>query len=376
MKIILFCPSLRREKGGLEAVFRRLHRGLSQHRHEVHAVYRGSTRELTLDGSPWEVRLEHPQTRYKLPKAGSVARFIQDVYRLHRLLGRIQPDIVNCHFASFYALYFLLLKPLHRYKIVVSVHGTDVTEGINDIQRLVRPWILRGADHVTAVSSALESAAQRCAGKPLPSSVIYNGLDVDYWSDEPEASNGCVVDTKPIITNVGALRRVKGQDVLLHAFARLRNSGLDAQLWLVGDGPRQEELENLCRQLGIEGDVQFHGWCARDRVREILYATTVFAFPSRSEGFGIAVLEAMATGTPVVASAVGGLPEILTAPNHGKLVPPQDSQRLARTLEEVLRRPKMRRQIARGGRLRAQDFRWESMINRYEELFLSFDDRT
>jgi glycosyltransferase involved in cell wall biosynthesis len=228
------------------------------------------------------------------------------------------------------------------------------------------------ADHVTGVSASLEARAEECAGEPLHSSTIYNGVDFDYWSSfEEEKKWQPLSSEKHVITNVGALRHVKGQDILLRAFARLRASGLDAQLWLVGDGPKRKQLGDLGCNLGIADRVTFYGWCSQDRVREILQESTVFAFSSRSEGFGIAALESMATGTPIIASAVGGLPEIVTFPEEGRLVPPGDPEQLAGALREVLRVPETRHRLAQGARRRARDFRWEHVINQYEDLFLS-----
>lgn len=374
MKILLFCPSPRTAGGGMEMVFEKISDALCNRGHTVYTLYRSTTREqIEVDqGSSWDIPLEHLRTRHKLPRIGSSIRVWRDACQLHRLISRIQPDIVNCHFASFYSSYFCALKFLHGYRLVVSVHGRDVTVGMNPSQRFVRPWVLRTADHVTGVSSALEARAEECTGRPLESSTIHNGIDFDYWdSGDGDGKEHSFSSGEPVVTNVGALRHVKGQDVLLRAFAQLRASGANAQLWLVGDGQKRKELERLSKNLGIEGHVTFHGWCSRNVVRKILRESTVFAFPSRNEGFGIAALEAMATGTPVVATAVGGLPEIITSPEEGRLVPPDDPEQLAETLREVLRSQETRRCLARGARRRARDFQWENTVEQYEELFQS-----
>ncbi|WP_263840189.1 glycosyltransferase family 4 protein [Salinibacter sp.] len=374
MEILLFCPSPRTADGGLERVFGKIGDGLRTRGHIVHTVYCGPEMRQVGEGKnlSWDVPLEHLRTRHKFPRVGSSIRVLRDARRLHRLISQIQPDVVNCHFASFYSLYFCALKFLHGYKLVISVHGRDVKGGTNPLQRLIRPWILRAADYVTGVSSALEARAQECAGEPLRSSTIYNGVDINYWKSVEESKKKCPsCSHKPVIANVGALRNVKGQDILLHAFARLRASEVEAQLWLVGDGQRRDELEHLASQLEIEDHVTFHGWCSRDEVRETLRESTVFAFPSRNEGFGMAALEAMAAGTPVVASKVGGLPEIITSSEEGRLVSSEDPEQLAGALKEVLRTPEIQKRLARGARRRARDFQWESTIEQYEELFLS-----
>ena len=372
MKILFFCPSPRTADGGLIRVFDRVAKSLHSLDHTVHSVYRGGNLKKVKrnDNTSWDVPLANLQTRYKIPRVKSVLNIFRGVGRLHRLLSQVRPDIVNCHFASFHAIYFCLLKPVHGYKLVVTLHGSDVHEGENAVQQFALPWILRASDRVVTVSSALEKDALDIVGQELRSCTIHNGLDVEFWKREGKKRQ---VDSPsiPVVTHVGDLRHVKGQDVLLRAFKKLLSEGVTANLWLVGEGQKRGELETLTRSLGVENKVTFHGWCTKDEVRYLLWQSTVFAFPSREEGFGIALLEAMASGLPVVASRVGGIPEIINSPETGRLVQPNDVGQLASTLREVIRSDSLQATLGKKARRRAQDFKWDRAVREYDRLFRS-----
>jgi glycosyltransferase involved in cell wall biosynthesis len=317
----------------------------------------------------FDVSLTTFRTRAKLPTPSSTLRLLHDACQLHALLLRLRPDIVNVHFPSFPSAYFFLLKPLHSYRIVVSTHGSDVLQRSAHLGSRVMPYLLRNADWITSVSQTLDAEVNALTRGSVPSSVIGNGIDLDYWMIDTEEVDP--LPDPPIITSVGTLRPLKGYDVLLRAFAQLSRTVPQARLWLLGDGPQREELEGVAVRLEIHDRVEFHGWCPSEEVRRRLRQSTVFAFPSRSEGFGLALLEAMATGLPVVASRVGGIPEIVTTPDHGLLVDPEAPTELAAALRQVLCSPDLRRRLSSGARNRAQDFGWETVVDAYERVFLS-----
>lgn len=369
MNLLLFCPSLRSASGGLEGVFSRICKRLYRRQHDVHSIYKGEEFKK-IEGAhttSWDLPLEQLRTWQKLPRPKSTVQCAKDLSRLSKIIGQVQPDIVNCHFASFSASYFCLLKHLHRYRLVISTHGRDLIEGINALQRAVRPYLLRTADHATGVSSALEARIQQETDGRTPTNTIPNGVDVEFWSDgERKRHEGA-----PIITNVGALRHVKGQDVLLRAFPEVLSAQPDAQLWLVGDGEARRDLESLASRLGVAEHVMFHGWCSHEEVRALLHRSTVFAFPSRNEGFGVALLEAMATGLPAVASRTGGVTDIIQPERQGILVQAGKKEPLARALCRILKSERLRRKMSVQAKRRAEMFEWTQVIDLYEDLFKS-----
>jgi glycosyltransferase involved in cell wall biosynthesis len=178
------------------------------------------------------------------------------------------------------------------------------------------------AHRVVANSAA---AAARLRAEYLPSRkivVIPNGIDL------PPAGQRALHTAAPVITTVANLRAGKGHDVLLAAASRILRWFPAARFQLVGDGPLRPALEQQAAALGLGDRVDFLGH--RDDVADLLRASDVFAFPSLMEAFPNAVMEAMSHGVPVVASNVGGIPELVTDRRNGLLVPPGDAAALAR----------------------------------------------
>jgi glycosyltransferase involved in cell wall biosynthesis len=170
--------------------------------------------------------------------------------------------------------------------------------------------------------------------------VIENGVDLASWpfatADDRRAARvalGLDADARVVLV-VAGLRAEKGHDVLLRAAARLHDQGRSVRVLVAGDGERREALESLAHSLGIGGHVAFLG--ARRDVARLLHASDVAVLPSATEALPLALLEAMAAGTPVVASAVGSVPEVVHDGDHGLLVPPGDDAWLADRIGVIL----------------------------------------
>ncbi len=158
--------------------------------------------------------------------------------------------------------------------------------------------------------------------------------------------------------------------MLLRAFARVVEKEPDLTLTLVGDGPLRKGHETLAQELGLNGSISFLGWKDRAEVGDLLRQCDLFVLPSRSEPFGIVIIEAMACGKPVVASAVGGIPEIIQQGENGILVEPDDPAALADAIIRVLEDEGLRSRIGRNGvETVRKSFRCEHNGARYERLF-------
>jgi glycosyltransferase involved in cell wall biosynthesis len=172
----------------------------------------------------------------------------------------------------------------------------------------------------------------------------------------------------PLLLVVAALVHRKGVDVLLAALARLAEEGLRPALWIAGQGPARPALEKLARELRLEDRVRFLG--QRSDVADLLSACDVFILPSRHEGLGVAALEAMAAGRPIVATRVGGLAEAVVHERTGLLVPPEDPAALATALARLLRDPALRARLGAEGPARiAEGFRADDLVEAYERLY-------
>jgi sugar transferase (PEP-CTERM/EpsH1 system associated) len=204
--------------------------------------------------------------------------------------------------------------------------------------------------------------------------IIQNGINVAQFTeccanaDDVRRSLGVALDA-PLIGTVGRLTEIKQQDVLLRAFAKVRLYTPDAHLVLVGDGPMREELRQLAVRLGVDECVHFAGY--QPDAGPFYQAMDIFALTSRSEGMPQAVLEASVTGLPVVASAVGGLPELIDNGLSGMLFPPGDDAVLAQVLRKLITNPEEGRRMGAAARARVESaFHVGRMAAEYHRDFL------
>jgi glycosyltransferase involved in cell wall biosynthesis len=171
----------------------------------------------------------------------------------------------------------------------------------------------------------------------------------------------------PCLLVVASLVHRKGIDVLLKALARLASDGLEPVLWIAGEGEEHSNLERLSTRLQLTKQVRFLG--QRDDVADLIQASDLVVLPSRLEGLGVAALEAMALGRPVVASNVGGLAEAIDDEHTGLLVPPEDPAALAAALARLTQDPALRRRLGDAGPQRIEaEYHSEGMTDQYERL--------
>lgn len=201
-----------------------------------------------------------------------------------------------------------------------------------------------------------ESTRDDLVARGIPAehvSVVHCGLDhARFRPTAPKAA-------RPTVAFVGRLRKYKGVDVLLDAFARVRRDVPDAELDVIGDGPYRATLEARARQLGLGAEVRFHGFVPAERKVALLSAAHVSACPSPKEGWGLTVVESNACGTAVVASRSPGLVDSVRDGETGLLVPHGDAGALAGALVSVLRDDALRARLESGALAWAATFTWD-----------------
>ncbi len=215
----------------------------------------------------------------------------------------------------------------------------------------------RGCDQILCVSRAVERALLTDRVPASQLRVVRSGIDVSAWARDEDARIAAraelgALDTTLVVGAVGALTPEKGRLHLLEAFALLDPARRDARLVLLGDGPLREALEARAHGLAIADHVHFLGF--RDDVATWLSALDVFVAPSESEGLSLSLMQAMAAGLPVVASAVGGMPEVVGPDGAGRLVPPADVAELSAALAELSEEAALREALGRAARARAE----------------------
>lgn len=276
-------------------------------------------------------------------------------------LRSLRPAIVHAHLFHAEVLVAALPRRFVPAKRIITHHHGDILARENRvIDDRVERVALRRYDRVIAVSESVERFLAEHHGLRQPRlHRIDNG-----WSGHPIHRDRS--PRAPTVIAIGNLRPEKGHDVLLRAIAVVQRSIPGVRLLLVGDGERRAALEGLAAELGVTSGVEFLGYF--DDVFPLLARADVFAFPSRSEPFGIVALEAMAAGLPIVASDVGGIPEIVRPGVNGLLVPPQDVDALAAALVDVLTDPDAA-ELGRRGKALAEGRRMERTVRSYGTLY-------
>lgn len=297
---------------------------------------------------------------------------VRVLYRLYRVLLAERPDVI--HAFLFWANFISrVLGRLLQVPVRISSYR-DVLLWGRWRNRLCERLTARWAHAVTCCSEAVRlRVLSEVGGDEWKYLTIHNGVDMAGFHSYRTVTKRHVGlrEGVPVIGTVCRLIEPdKGITVLLQGMAKLAGppASLSCQLLIVGEGPARRQLHDLGERLGISSRVVFTGM--RRDIADVLPLLDVFVMPSLSEGFGIAIVEAMAAGRPVVASAVGGIPEIVHHEETGLLVPPGDPDALAAALRDLVTRPDRARALGACGQQRARElFSIELAVKRHEDLY-------
>jgi len=284
-------------------------------------------------------------------------------------VAAINPHFVNSSSMTLGRIIRVMMNPVH---LIFSFHGADVNSYLGASADEIAAWqqVLQSADGIVVCSNDLGNRIRDVFGDDLIIKVVHNGLDVDAFIAK---AHNRISSNRRVILNVGKFEIKKGQDVLIKAFAKIAGDYPDVDLVLVGAmDSALPMLEDLCVHEGIVERVRFCADIPHDQVANFFNQATIFALPSRQEPFGIVILEAGAFALPVVASRVGGIPEILTDGYTGRLVSPDDPVELAECLRSLLDNPSESEAMA--GRLHnrvVSDFTWAAAYEKYKSMIAS-----
>ena len=249
------------------------------------------------------------------------------------------PDYVMGSFAYPEGVAAVMLARRLGVPAFVKVHGTDINSmARRGWQRRQIGWALRNADGVIAVSRPLAEAVGRLGARQADTLVLRNGLDTQLFQprDRAAARRRLLLPTeRRSVLFVGNLKRAKGVMDLARAFSQLCSHRADVDLEYVGAGPAREELQQWITRNRLGDRVRLHGACAHEDITHWLGACDLLCLPSHAEGMPNVVVEALASGRPVVATDVGGIAELMTASN-GRLVAAADPAGLESALRECL----------------------------------------
>jgi N-acetyl-alpha-D-glucosaminyl L-malate synthase BshA len=282
-------------------------------------------------------------------------------------------DLLHVHYAVPHATAAFLAREMledrHPLRVVTTLHGTDITL-VGQARSFfpVTKFSIEHSDAVTAVSRFLREETYRafgCDGCEIE--VIPNFVNLEeYFPAEERRRPAFLPPEAKVLMHISNFRPVKQVTHVIQIFARVQRE-VPAVLVMIGDGPDREAAEAEAERLGLGRQVFFLG--KLDTVADLLRAADLFVLPSASESFGLAALEAMACGVPVLASRVGGLPEVVVDGETGALVAPGDIEAMAARAVAILQDPDRWQQLRAGAIERARRFSADLVVPQYETVY-------
>jgi L-malate glycosyltransferase len=358
--------------GGSGAVATELGVALAERGHEIHFISydqpfrlggfheRVYFHEVEMEGYPL---FEHP------PYTLALAVAIHDAARKHEL------DLVHMHYAIPHAASAYLARQMleaeRRLQIVTTLHGTDITlVGMHPSFHEITRFSILESDGLTAVSSYLRDETVRDFSVPAGRiEVIPNFIDTETWRPDREPCHRAKLAPggEKIVMHISNFRPVKRVEDVVSVFAGI-TAKVPARLVFVGDGPDRPRAQQRAVELGVQERVVFLG--KHQSVDELLSCADLFLLPSETESFGLAALEAMACGAPVIASRTGGLPEVVDDGETGFLCEIGATDAMADAGVRLLTDEGLHQSIATAARRAAEDrFSAAAVVPRYEDYY-------
>ncbi len=289
-------------------------------------------------------------------------------------------DVLHVHYAIPNAVSAVLARQIlapRPLPVVTTLHGTDVTlVGVDPNYLETTRWGITESDAVTAVSESLRRSTMEQLGIHNRIEVIPNFIDparFEQVRDSPGARRWAREDER-ILVHISNFRPVKRILDVVEVFRRVRQQ-VPSRLLMVGDGPERGRAEQHCRETGICESITFIG--SLPVVEEVLVGADLFLLPSETESFGLAALEALACEVPVVATTVGGIPEVVEHGTNGFLCPVGDVEGMAAAAVRLLTDPELRRSFGAAGRRWAVErFSQDAVVARYRSVYERVAGRT
>lgn len=283
-------------------------------------------------------------------------------------------DIIHAHYAIPHAVSGILTKQIAKesnVKLVTTLHGTDITLiGLEPAFSPIVKFSIEESDAVTAVSKYLKDKTIQQFQIEKEIYYIPNFIDTKIYKRIENCSlkKSFAPNGEAILMHISNFRAVKRVPDTVRILKEVLDYGLPAKLILIGDGPDRSETEKLTYELGLQNNVKFLG--KQNAIIELLSCADIFLLPSQSESFGLAALEAMACGVPVVASSIGGIPEVVKHNETGFIAEFGDISRMAKYVIELLTNKK-KWQIFSDNAVKyaKEQYEAEKIIPMYEELY-------
>ncbi|MDO7171262.1 N-acetyl-alpha-D-glucosaminyl L-malate synthase BshA [Mariniflexile sp. AS56] len=368
MKIGIVCyPTF----GGSGVVATELGLELSKRGHEIHFItYNQPVRlELLSNNVHYhEVNVpEYPLFHYQ-PYELALSSKLVDMVKLHKI------EILHVHYAIPHAYAAYMAKKMLEEEgilvpIVTTLHGTDITlVGSHPFYKPAVTFSINKSDAVTAVSQSLKDDTLRLFDIKNDIHVVSNFIDLEKYNHNfTDCQRGMMAsDDEKIITHISNLRPVKRSQDVISIFYNIQKE-MPAKLMLIGEGPEREKIEYRCQELGILDKVIFFG--KSNEIDKILCFSDLFLLPSQTESFGLAALEAMASGVPVISSNTGGIPEVNIHGVSGFLSNVGDIEDMTKNALYILSDAERLLTFKKNARLTAEKYDLTSIVPQYEAIY-------
>ena len=369
MKIAIVCyPTF----GGSGVVATELGLELERRGHEIHFItYSQPVRLELLNANVHyhEVNVpEYPLFHYQ-PYELALSSKLVDMVKLHKI------DLLHVHYAIPHAYAGYMAKQMLKSEgikipMVTTLHGTDITlVGKHPFYKTAVTFSINKSDVVTSVSQNLKEETYSLFDIKNDIHVIPNFIELDKIKNISKiATNRSVManENEKIITHISNFRKVKRIPDVIDIFYKIQQK-IPSKLMMVGDGPEKETAENLCYKLGISDKVIFFG--NSNEIDKILSFTDLFLLPSETESFGLAALEAMAWGVPVISSNTGGLPEVNFDGISGYLSDVGNTQEMSQNAIKILENESTLLEFKNNATTTAKQFDIKNIVTLYENLY-------
>jgi N-acetyl-alpha-D-glucosaminyl L-malate synthase BshA len=370
MKIAIVCyPTF----GGSGVVATELGLELARRGHEIHFItYSQPVRLALLNPNVHyhEVIVpEYPLFHFQ-PYELALSSKLVDMVKLHKI------EVLHVHYAIPHAYAGYMAKQMLKDEgidlpMVTTLHGTDITlVGNHPFYKPAVTFSINKSDYVTSVSQSLKDDTLKLFNIKNEIQVIPNFIELDknkYDPTIPCRRSVMANDDERIITHISNFRKVKRIPDIIKIFYKIQKE-IPAKLMMVGDGPEKEKAEKMCRKLGIQDKVIFFG--NSNEIDRILCLTDLFLLPSETESFGLAALEAMACGVPVISSNSGGLPEVNLDGVSGYLSDVGEIGEMANNSLKILRDDTVLNEFKKNALHVAETFDIKNILPIYEALYL------
>jgi N-acetyl-alpha-D-glucosaminyl L-malate synthase BshA len=369
MKIAIVCyPTF----GGSGVVATELGLELARRGHEIHFITYSQPVRLELlnpNVHYHEVNVpEYPLFHYQ-PYELALSSKLVDMVKLHKI------ELLHVHYAIPHAYAGYMAKQMLKSEgikipMVTTLHGTDITlVGKHPFYKTAVAFSINKSDVVTSVSQNLKDETYSLFDIKKEIHVIPNFIELDKIKNVSKiATNRSVManENEKIITHISNFRKVKRIPDVIDIFYKIQQK-VPSKLMMVGDGPEKEAAENLCFKLGISDRVIFFG--NSNEIDKILSFTDLFLLPSETESFGLAALEAMAWGVPVISSNSGGLPEVNFDGISGFLSEVGNTKEMAQNAIKILEKEETLLEFKNKSVQTAKQFDIKNVVTLYENLY-------